>query len=750
MRIIIAHDVTHSRSDEAALRQSEAQYRLLIEEIPDPIIIHTGSQLLFMNQAALDLCGYEWDEAKDMPVLDFIHPDDHDLAAQRQKVFDQEGVPQVDELHYLQRDGSIIIGEAHDYPTTFDGLPARIVIIRDVTARRAAEAAAEKLHNELEQHVDERTRELRASEARYKDLIDRTPDAVWRMNREGIITFISPAIRTMSGFDPEEMTGLPPSEFRKKFLVGVSDDVARETFERHMRGDLGLDEIIYELTYYRKDGSQYTAELRSLPLVNDDGEIIEIHGITRDITERKKAEEEQTRLEELLRQSQKMEAVGQLAGGIAHDFNNLLTAINGYSEILLAELKPEDPVRHDVNEIRNAGERAATLTRQLLAFGRKQLLQPEVIDLGETILGMQDMLQRLIGERIELRVQSSQNPHMINADPGQIEQVIMNLVINARDAMQQGGTIAVSLKNTLLDDRTSNILGDLAGGPYVMLSVTDTGVGMDEETLSHIFEPFYTTKTVEKGTGLGLSTTFGIIAQSGGGINVTSEPGKGATFDIYFPRVDTIEAGAGKDTPSTASTTQGDGHETIMIVEDEELIRDLLKRILENLGYVVLVASHSEDALLIAEHHPGVINLMITDVIMPYMNGRELMARISPTRPDMSVLFMSGYDEDMVANQALVALIILVFTLLIFKVDLSYHHEILTTRFEQQATEQLNVIEQKLDTLRLLIDAMHSLYSYPNMTPGLEFKAFVEPFESQLEGLQALQWVVRVREEDRK
>ena len=363
--------------------------------------------------------------------------------------------------------------------------------------------------------------------------------------------------------------------------------------------------------------------------------------VFRDVTELLKMEDQ-------IRERSKMEAVVELAAGIAHDFNNLLTTINGYSDLLLQNTNPGEPSHDDLNEIKQAGQRAAVLTQQLLAFGHQQVLQPEVISLSEIAIEMQSTLPTLIGVHIKLKVQCDADLHNVEADPAGIEHVIMNLAINARDAMPTGGSITISIKNVTIDGEISIPMGNIQAGDYVLLSISDTGIGMDEEVLSHIFEPFFTTKG-NKGTGLGLSTVFGTLRQSGCSVDVQSEPGKGTTFRIYLPRAETGTVVLDKASPPD----QIGGTETILIVEDEYVLRRLLKRILETLGYSVLVAEHGNDALLAAENHPGTINLIITDVMMPEMGGHELVKRLSPLRPEMSVLYMSGYDQEVIIDQGL-------------------------------------------------------------------------------------------------
>ncbi|MFQ5701922.1 MAG: ATP-binding protein [Acidobacteriota bacterium] len=352
--------------------------------------------------------------------------------------------------------------------------------------------------------------------------------------------------------------------------------------------------------------------------------------------------------EEQLRQSQKMDAIGRLAGGIAHDFNNLLTGILGYSSIVLRNLEPSDPLEKQVREIQKAGKRAASLTRQLLAFSRKQVLEPRVLDLNEMIASLEKMLRRLIGEDIELVTAPSDALGSVKADPGQIEQVILNLVVNARDAMLKGGQIVIETTNVDEQEPTTWHPEWVPVGPHVLLAVSDTGCGMSDETRGRIFEPFFTTKELGKGTGLGLSTVYGIVKQSGGHINVYSEEGVGTTFKIYLPRVE--EAAETVARGETLPALRG-GAETILVVEDDETVRTLALSILRMNGYAVLEAPHGGEALLLCETFKSDIHLMLTDVVMPHLNGRDLYDRVLPLRPEMKVLFMSGYTDASVVYQ---------------------------------------------------------------------------------------------------
>jgi len=368
------------------------------------------------------------------------------------------------------------------------------------------------------------------------------------------------------------------------------------------------------------------------------------HGIISDVTERKQAEKKREQLEAQLLQSQKMEGIGRLAGGVAHDFNNCLNVIQGFTQICIGRLPKGDPLADELGEVSKASERAAALTRQLLAFSRKQVLQPETLDLNQVIAEMDRMLRRTIGEDIELVQLLTPDLGLVKADPGQLGQVIMNLVLNARDAMPEGGKLTIETANTGLDAEYSSHGGAVNPGAYVMLAVTDAGVGMDAATLARLFEPFFTTKGLGKGSGLGLSTAYGIVKQSGGSISVTSEVGRGTTVKVYLPReLSATKATAALPRPLPRRAT---GSETILVVEDEESLRRLVRRLLESAGYTVLTAANGEDALLTCERHTGKIDLLLTDVVMPRMNGRVLAERLAKTRPGLKILYMSGYTDN--------------------------------------------------------------------------------------------------------
>jgi two-component system, cell cycle sensor histidine kinase and response regulator CckA len=471
-------------------------------------------------------------------------------------------------------------------------------------------------------HAEKR---LLESEERCRDLIENAQDLIYSHDLQGNIISINKAGEQMTGYSREEalkmnLTQAIAPEYLQK---------ARQMIARKLAGERVTS---YELEILAKDGRRVAVEVNTR-LVYRDGAAVGVQGIARDITERK-------HLEEQLRQAQKMEAVGQLAGGIAHDFNNLLTAIGGYSEISMPMLQAEDPLRHNLEEIKKASDRATALTRQLLAFSRKQVLQPKVLDLNAIVAELEKMLRRLIGEEIELCAALNPDLGRIKADPGQIEQVIMNLSVNARDAMPQGGRLTIATENVFFTEELVGRHGTILPGAYVMLAVSDTGTGLDEKTKMHLFEPFFTTKEAGKGTGLGLSTVYGIIRQSGGNIWIHSEVGQGTTFKIYLPLIQD-DAAQPRRSPEPEEFLKGS--QTILLAEEEEMVRHLVRDVLKKYGYEVLEVSNGEAALFVCEHHKGPIHLLVTDTLMPELSGRELENRLGQLRPELKVLVMSGY-----------------------------------------------------------------------------------------------------------
>ena len=469
---------------------------------------------------------------------------------------------------------------------------------------------------------------LAAAEEKYRWLVENNPDAIWTCNASGSLVFITANVQRILGFSAEEMCQ-EDLETRSARLHPEDRESVRNAFEAFVQGGTSFD---LEYRRQRKDGSWAWVRIRSTAAYERDGER-RIDGTMSDIGERK-------RLEESHRQAQRLEALGQFTGGIAHDFNNILLAILGSSHFLIEQLAENDPRRTDAEDIRVAAERAAALTRQLLAFSRSQVLEARVVDVNPIILALVKMLQRLIGEDIELSVSTDPTLGRARLDVAQFEQVVMNLVVNARDAMPDGGSLAIETGNADLDASTASRLG-AAAGQYVVLTVKDTGCGMSTETRRHIFEPFFTTKALGKGTGLGLSTCYGIVKQSGGTIVVHSEPGLGSTFRIYFPRVDEPPEHQ-RSVP--VSRTAG-GKETVLLIEDDGGLRKLVSRMLEERGYRVKVARSGAHAMEIAERDGSAIDLVLTDVVMPGASGPHVVKELRSRCPQSRVLFMSGYTD---------------------------------------------------------------------------------------------------------
>ena len=470
-------------------------------------------------------------------------------------------------------------------------------------------------------------RQLAEREELFRLISENAADMIALVDAKGQRLYNSPAYARILGRSPQELQETSPLEQVHPEDRPMLDEAAREAF----RGGPGR-RIEYRMRH--KDGTWRVLESTASPVKNAEGQVEKLVIVNRDITARKK-------LEEQFRQAQKMEAVGRLSGGIAHDFNNLLGVIIGYSEILQEGLAGDHPLRHSADEILAAGRRAAGLTRQLLAFSRQQVLEPRVLDVNTVVKDMESMLRRLIGEDVELTSKLAGDLGTIKADPGQLEQVIMNLAVNARDAMPDGGKLIIETANTEMDDIfVRRYPYPVKTGLYVRLTVSDTGSGMDSATRARIFEPFFTTKSKGQGTGLGLSMVYGVVKQSDGYIDVYSEPGLGTTFKIYLPRVDEAI------TPVSAETTLSStlrGTETVLLVEDEAALRSLTCNVLQSCGYTVLEAKHGGEALDVSQHHEGPIDLLLTDVVMPGISGRVLADQLVQLRPKIKVVYMSGY-----------------------------------------------------------------------------------------------------------
>jgi PAS domain S-box-containing protein len=602
---------------EAALAAHLEFLRLLLDTIPNPIFFKDAQgAYLGCNKAFEDFIGVTRQEIVGKSVYDLspmeLADEYHrmDLA-----VFEATGT-QVYESRVQAADGTRrhVVFHKATFPDPSGGVGGLVGMITDITGLKQTEA------------------ELRESESRFRLMAETIQDVFWIASRHiGKTVYVSPGFEYIWGRTREALYRHP-----KLFLETVHpedrDRVKTEIIAAR-EGSISWD---HEYRIIRPDGTVRWIHNRGFPVRDDQGRVTLFTGVATDVTEHKV-------LEGQLLQAQKMEAVGRLAGGVAHDFNNLLMAITGYGELMRAKVLKDDPLYGHLENILKAGERAAALTRQLLTFSRQQIVHPEVIDLNRVVLDLEPMLRRLIGEDLHLEVVTDRKPAAVKADPGQMGQIIMNLVVNARDAMPQGGRLTLKTAAVEFKESRNTRFGLAPPGAYMMLAAQDTGVGMDEATQAHIFEPFFTTKEPGKGTGLGLSTVYGIVKQSGGYLDLVSEPGAGSTFTIFLPRLEASVAPPRAKPPITANFQ---GEETVLLVEDEDMLRGLLAKFLRLYGYTVLEARHGGEALLTCERHPGPIHLMVTDVVMPQMSGRELADRLTPLRPEMKILYMSGYTED--------------------------------------------------------------------------------------------------------
>lgn len=633
----MSHDITTRKMAENALRAEQERLNQIAATLPGIIYVFRQQSdgaitPIYTSPGITAFIDSESVVIKDiMQFLAWVHPEDLPIIYGALRESAQSLKKQTIEYRVLLPDKGVLWMESIAVP---ERDPAGNVVwygfITDITERKRTEEA------------------LRQSEERLKLALATAQMGVWEWEIAADSVFWSPECYAI--FDWQHVAHT---------LQAFTSVVAPADLNHVMTT---LHEALANQTMYsaefriiRPDGEIRWVYNLGRATYADSGKPLRMIGIVQDITERKRAEEAQATLEEQLRQAQKMETVGRLAGGVAHDFNNLLTVIQGYCDLMLAKMASDNPLRAKLEQIQKAGKRAAALTGQLLAFSRKQMLSPTVLDLNNLVTNLQVMLERLIGEDITLATVLQPGLWSVTADPSQLEQVIMNLAVNARDAMPTGGRLTietVNLPHEQVQFRTKlgSMQSAVLSGPCVMLAVTDTGCGMDEETQTHMFEPFFTTKELGKGTGLGLATVYGIIKQSGGDIFVYSEPGHGSTFKIYLP----ANAELIKQPMTTcAPTIPEQGHETILLVEDEEMVCRLVQAALEDKGYTILEAHYASEALAIVNQYPGTIDLLMTDVVMPQMSGRVLAERLVGLRPELKVLFTSGYTDDSVVRHGL-------------------------------------------------------------------------------------------------
>jgi PAS domain S-box-containing protein len=613
--VAIVVDVTESRLAERAMKSTDERLRFVAKATTDVIWdwdIKTNA--LVWNDSVEKVFGHKQHQI--YPEIEWwykhIHPEDRErVLAGLQAILEHGGKNWSDHYRYQRADGSYANVSDRGYVARDSaGVALRMIgAMTDVTEKTRSEAAI-----------------------RFQaQLLNAVQQAVVATDPEGIVIFWSKFAENLYGWTAEEAVGrtiqeLTPSPFLRDHDAQIA-----------VRGAAG-ESWTGEFLVQGKSGKAFPALLTTAPVLDEMGRVLGFVRVSIDLTERRN-------LEEQFRQSQKMDAVGRLAGGIAHDFNNLLTVIRLNTEIILEGFDPTDPRSDDVKQIKSAAERASSLTRQLLAFSRKQILQPRVLDMNSVVGTVEPMLRRLIGEDITIISHCAARGYVV-ADPGQLEQVLVNLVVNARDAMLQGGRINIETKNVDLDENYTSEHSPVVAGRYVMLAVTDNGVGMSRDTREHAFDPFFTTKEAGKGTGLGLATVYGIVKQSGGYVWIYSEPGHGTALKLYFPEVSAAAAFGGMGEHAVVGKTAKRGSETILLVEDEEAVRGLACRILEKQGYRVIPAQHGRDAMEIATKEEGRIDLVLTDVVMPGMNGRGLVERLTGIRPTIKSLYMSGYTDD--------------------------------------------------------------------------------------------------------
>jgi PAS domain S-box-containing protein len=615
-RLALALDVTDRRLAEEALRQSEQRTRLIIDTALDAVItMDAGGHITDWNTQAEKLFGWTRAEVVGKKMADTIVPEKYRQAhSEGLKKFLKTGVGPVlgkrIEITAMRRDGVEVPVELAISPAWLGEEWTFSAFIRDLTQQKKTAEA------------------LRLGEQRYRELFEDMPLGLYRSTPEGRLIDANPAMVAMFGYkDRDALLATPPAS-----LYADPADRVRWS-EEMLRTGVVRD---FEVRLRRADGRIIWARDTTLAKRQGDGTVVLYEGVIEDITERRS-------LEAQLSHSSKMEAVGQLAGGVAHDFNNLLTVIMSCSAMLLDRIKTGDPGREDAQEIAAAAELAAGLTRQLLVFSRKQVVQPQVIDVNNVIGDVENMLRRVIGEDIELATALYPGIAKINADRGQLEQVLMNLVVNARDAMPEGGRLSIATFNCELSSEFPMGVLKAPEGKYVMLAVSDTGMGMTREVQQRLFDPFFTTKEQGRGTGLGLATVYGIIKQSGGEICVYSELGVGTTFKVYFPA---LSVASQEELDNVKPKEAPQGSETILLVEDDPKLRVLAVRVLKKCGYEVLVAACGDEALAIAANKETLIDAVVTDVVMPGMNGRELVERLVEARPGLPCLLMSGYADD--------------------------------------------------------------------------------------------------------
>ncbi len=625
--LLAIEDITECKRLENLLSESEERDRRLYEAANDGIILleKAEGKITHANPAITEMLGYSHDALIGKGLTHIGFPDDIRGIQAILQTLEKDGI-----LHY--KDASVQTKSGHFIDTDIYMVDKTRLVqcnIRDITERKRMEEA------------------LRDSEERYRLLVETSIDLVWIFDLPSMsYTYCSKSVETILGYSQEEinnfkMDDIFPPKTKKKVIAA---------FDKVLKGETNSGHVLIEAEHHHKDGHLVWMEVSAVMHRDNLGQPVSWTGVSRNITERKRAEQEREKLQSQLVQAQKLESVGRLAGGVAHDFNNMLTIINGYAEMMTDMLSPSDPLYDNALQIHEAGKKSAVMVRQLLAFARKQTIYPEAMNLNDNIASMLKMLQRLIGENIDLAWEPGQNLWLIKMDHSQLDQILANLMVNARDAIADIGKIAIETKNIEFDEQHCNSHTGFVQGKFVMLTVSDTGCGMEKDVFDNLFEPFFTTKEIGKGTGLGLPTVYGIVKQNSGFINVYSEPGQGTTFKIYLPRYAGETVASSRDNQEQYPLGNG---ETILVLEDEIPVLNVAKTMLEKLGYKLLASNSAHEALALIQSSGGEIDLIITDVIMPEMNGRDFAAQVNSLYPDIKTLFMSGYTSNVIVRHGI-------------------------------------------------------------------------------------------------